>query len=303
VPAARRWYAPVIALARAMRPQQWIKNLTCFAGLLFSLQLQQLAMVLDAVLAFAGFCLVASAVYLFNDFLDRKRDRLSPRTAGRPLASGALPLWLAAISCLILVVTAFMIAAELGRPCVLVMAGYVIMNVAYTIRLKRTVIADVMCIALGFVLRVLFGVYAVQVPPSPWIILCMFFLALFLGFGKRRSELYDLGDAAGSFRPVLRKYNAAYIDMIFGITATLTILTYTLFTVSRQHDPTMTITVIPVVYCVLRYAHQVVVEKAGHSPEMLLWRDKMMWIGVGSWLLLCVSILYFKLHLVEIITL
>ena len=139
-----------------------------------------------------------------------------------------------------------------------------------------------MCIALGFVLRVLFGVYAVQVLPSPWIILCMFSLALFLGFGKRKAELNDLGDGAPAARSVLRKYSPEYIDMVLGVTATITILTYMLFTVSSQHDPTLVLSVVPVVYCVLRYAQQVMVYRLGQSPEALFLQDKMMWVGVGT---------------------
>jgi len=288
------------SLLRAMRPHQWVKNLTCFAGLMFSGRLFQPEMVIDAASAFLAFCLIASAIYLLNDYIDRHRDRLNPRTADRPLASGALPVSVAAVAFVGLVVAAGLIAAALGRACLVVMTAYATMNVGYSLRLKRTVIADVMCIALGFVLRVLFGVYAVQVLPSPWIILCMFSLALFLGFGKRKGELNDLGDGAAAARGVLTKYTSAYTDMVLGITATITILTYMLFTVSSYHDPTLVVTVVPVVYCVLRYAHQVMVERAGQSPEALFLRDKMMWIGVGTWLVMCGLILYGDLRLVEI---
>ena len=226
---------------------------------------------------------------------DSTRGRLTDRS--RP---GALPVWVAAVAFVGLVVAAGLIAIALGRACLVVMTAYVTMNVGYSLRLKRTVIADVMCIALGFVLRVLFGVYAVQVLPSPWIILCMFSLALFLGFGKRKAELNDLGDEAVAARGVLRKYTPAYIDMVLGITATITILTYMLFTVSSHHDPTLVLTVVPVVYCVLRYAHQVMFERLGQSPEILFLRDKMMWIGVGVWLVMSGLILYGGLRLVEI---
>jgi 4-hydroxybenzoate polyprenyltransferase len=287
-------------LLRAMRPEQWVKNLTCFAGLMFSGRLFQPAMVIDAASAFVAFCLIASAVYLLNDYFDRHRDRANPRTADRPLASGALPVSVAAAAFVVLIIAAGSIAAALGWACLAVMTVYATMNVAYSLRLKRTVIADVMCIALGFVLRVLFGVYAVRVLPSPWIILCMFSLALFLGFGKRKAELNDLGEGAVAARLVLHKYTPAYIDMVLGITATITILTYMLFTVNSSHDPTLVLTVFPVVYCVLRYAHQVTVERMGQSPEALFIGDKMMWLGVGTWLVMSGVILYGGLHLVEI---
>ena len=205
---------------------------------------------------------------------------------------------MAAASFVALIVVAGLIAAALGRTCLAVMTAYAVMNVGYSLRLKHTVIADVMCIALGFVLRVLFGVYAVQVLPSPWIILCMFSLALFLGFGKRKAELNDLGDGAPAARSVLRKYSPEYIDMVLGVTATITILTYMLFTVSSQHDPTLVLSVVPVVYCVLRYAQQVMVYRLGQSPEALFLQDKMMWVGVGAWVLISGLVLYGGLHLV-----
>jgi 4-hydroxybenzoate polyprenyltransferase len=295
--AAQRRPGALRSLLLVMRPHQWVKNLTCFAGLLFSGRLVQAEMLISAGLAFGAFCLMASAIYLFNDYIDRHRDRLNPKKAGRPLASGALSVWVAGVAFVGLFAGAGAIAVTLGWTCVVVLAAYAALNIGYTLRLKHAVIADVMCIASGFVLRVLFGVYAVQAAPSPWIILCMFFLALFLGFGKRKAEMSDTGSGA---RPVLRMYSQGYIDMVFGITATITILTYMLFALGGQHDPTMVITVVPVVYCVLRYAHQVAVEGTGESPEALFLKDKMMWIGVGSWVVLCVLILYADLRLVEL---
>jgi 4-hydroxybenzoate polyprenyltransferase len=297
--ATQRRPSVVRSLVRTMRPHQWVKNLTCLAGLLFSGRLGQPEMLINAGMAFAAFCLIASAIYLFNDYVDRDRDQLNPKKAGRPLASGALPVWVALVALIGLVAGATAMAVQLGWTCVGVMAAYAALNIGYALRLKHTVIADVMCIALGFVLRVLFGVYAVQVTPSPWIILCMFFLALFLGFGKRKAELNDSGETLSGARPVLHKYPKSYIDLVFGVTATITILTYMQFAVGGHHDPTMVVTVIPVVYCVLRYAHQVAFEGSGESPEALFLKDKMMWIGVGSWLVLCILILYADLRLVE----
>jgi len=287
------------SVLRVTRPHQWVKNVTCFAGLLFSGGMFQPAKIASASLAFGVFCLMASAVYIFNDYVDQHADRLNPRTAGRPLASGAIPVWIALVVSVFFGAVASLGALALGRSCGLVMAAYVVMNIGYSLRFKRTVIADVMCIALGFVLRVLFGVYAVQAVPSPWIIVCMFSLALFLGFGKRRAELNNLGSEAAEARLVLSKYTPAYIDLVFGITATITILTYTLFAIASYHDATMVVTIVPVVYCVLRYAYKVMVEGAGQSPEALFVEDRMLWVGTGTWLVLCVLILYAGLRAVE----
>jgi 4-hydroxybenzoate polyprenyltransferase len=216
---------PAVALVGAARPYQWVKNLACLAGLLFSGQLLDPGAATHALLAVVGFSLAASAVYLVNDYLDRERDRANPRTAVRPLASGALPVWLAASEGATLAAVSAIVSVRLGLACVWVLSAYAGLNLAYALRLKRTVIADVMVIATGFVLRVLYGVYAVDVLPSSWIVLCMFFLALFLGFCKRRAELATAvaGERPGATRPVLSKYTVGYLDMILGMTATLTI--------------------------------------------------------------------------------
>ncbi|MFO0808489.1 MAG: decaprenyl-phosphate phosphoribosyltransferase [Gemmataceae bacterium] len=281
-----------IALLRAMRPGNWVKNLPCLAGLVFSGQLFLPAAQAMAALAFATFSLMASAGYLLNDVVDRERDRANPRTAGRPVATGELPVWIAVAASIVLAACAASLASYLGVNCLIVLIAYAALTALYSLRLKRTVIVDVMCVALGFVLRVLFGVYALRVLPTPWIILCMFFLALLVGFGKRKAELTNLGDGAESARPVLRKYSSSYLDLVLGMMATLTILTYTLYCVAPHHTQSLIITILPVVYCVLRYTYKLMVEGGGESPEGVFLHDPMLWLGVLMWLALNIVVLY-----------
>ena len=217
-----------------MRPRQWIKNLACFAGLIFSGQLLRLDALGRAGLAFAGYCLAASAVYLLNDVCDRELDRQNPKKRRRPVASGLLPPSWALSAAALLVAAAVATSAPLGRTCSAVLGAYLALNVAYSLRLKHTLLLDVLIIACGFVLRVLYGVYAVRVLPSPWIALCMFFLALFLGFAKRRSELKEVGALGEHRRPVLAKYDVAYLDQQLGIAAALAICSYALYTVTGR---------------------------------------------------------------------
>jgi 4-hydroxybenzoate polyprenyltransferase len=283
----------VHALVVSMRPQQWVKNLACFAGLIFSMQLFRTAALGRSLVGFVAFCLASSAVYLFNDFIDRKRDQLNPRTARRPLACGALSPALAVFAMAVLAALAALVAAPLGLACLATIAVYGALNVAYSVRLKHSVIADVICIALGFVLRVVCGVYVVNVRPTAWVVLCMFFLALFMGFAKRRSEL---ANKSASSRRVLQKYSPAFLDTLLAVSAALTILCYALFTVQR--NPTLVITVVPVVYCVSRYLQQVMVHGRGESPDVLLLSDRKIWFAVGIWLVLCVGILYTDVRLI-----
>jgi 4-hydroxybenzoate polyprenyltransferase len=190
-------------------------------------------------------------------------------------------------------------AVRLGSSCALALAAYGVMNVLYSVWLKQIVIADVMCIALGFVLRVLFGVYAVGVLPTPWIALCMFFLALFLGFAKRKAELAALADDPGRVRPVLAEYDLNYLNNLVVMSATMAILCYALFTVASHKNPTLVVTIVPVVYCVNRYILQVMLHGRGESPDKILLSDRRLWVGIVSWLLMYIVITYGDIQLFD----
>jgi 4-hydroxybenzoate polyprenyltransferase len=298
---AARPAAGPVSLARGLvvelRPAQWIKNLTCLAGLIFSGRLLVWRHQVEAALAFACFCAAASAVYILNDIVDRKKDRLNPRTARRPIAAGTLPVPAALVALAALAGAAAWGAAQLGPACAVVLLGYALLNVGYSLRLKHVVIADVMCIALGFVLRVLFGVYAVGVLPTPWIALCMFFLALFLGFAKRKAELARLAGDSAHARPVLAKYGADYLDMLLTMSAATAILCYALFTVTSHQNPTLVVTVVPVVYCVNRYLLQVALHGRGASPDRILLSDRRLWFGITAWLMAYLAVMYWDIRL------
>ena len=225
----------LMGLALAARPKQWIKNLACFAGLIFAQLLFQEQAVLRAVLAFGGFCLASSSVYLLNDVCDRELDRANPSKRKRPIASGLVPVAWALSASAALLSVALGSSWLLSPICAALMVAYLVTNVAYSLRLKHTVLLDVGLIAFGFVLRVLYGVYAVGVKPTSWIVLCMFFLALFLGFAKRRGEMHRMTEDEEPFRrPVLAKYRKSFLDMQLAMTATMSILCYALYTVTRH---------------------------------------------------------------------
>ena len=285
------------SLLIVLRPKHWVKNLFCFAGIVFSGQLFVMESILRSLWCFAAFCFAASATYIFNDIFDRQRDRYNPRTATRPIASGDLSLGMAVTTLALLSVVAIASSAWLAPGCLLIMACYFALNGLYSVRFKQTVIADVICIALGFVLRILYGVYAVNVPPTAWIVLCTFFLALFLGFAKRKAELARVGEGGSRARPVLQEYSSAYLDILLAMSATMSILCYALFTVSAQNNPTLIISIVPVVYCVMRYMLHVMINEAGESPENILLSDLNMWLGILAWALVYVAILYGDFHL------
>jgi 4-hydroxybenzoate polyprenyltransferase len=288
----------LLYLAQAARPRQWIKNFACFAGLVFSGRLFDERAIVQSVLAFAGFCLAASAVYLLNDVVDRRVDRLNPSKRDRPIARGLVPaVWAVAASAL-LGATSVVLTLWLAPLCSMVLALYLVTNIAYSLRLKHTVLLDVLIIAFGFVLRVLHGVYAIEVKPTAWIVLCMFFLALFLGFAKRRGEMHLMGQTEPFRRPVLSKYRIGYLDLLLGMTATLAILCYALYTVTgHRGNASLVVTVPLVTYGVARYLLLVTVDGEGEAPEKLLVSDRILLATGALWVASCVLVIYTKLQM------
>ena len=290
----------MVGLVASARPRQWVKNLACFAGVIFSGRLVELGAVGAAVVAFVGFCLASSAVYLINDVCDRKADAENPKKRTRPIAAGRVSVQWAIVGAAGLAGVAFGVSLVLPVACRVLLGLYLAMGVAYSVRLKHAVLLDVIVIAIGFVMRVLFGVFAVRVAPTPWIVLCMFFLALFLGFAKRRSELGQVD--AGHRRPVLRKYRTDLLDMLLAMTATMSITCYSLYTIAgRPENATLVVTVPLVVYGVYRYLMLVVMYDVGDAPDRDLFDDRLL-IATGIlWVVLCVVIIYFNIDIIHLI--
>ena len=245
------------ALIKLMRPHQWLKNGFVLAGLLFSQLWSDTVFVERVLLAFAAFCCASSLVYLFNDWHDRKLDALHPTKRHRPFASGAVtaPAGLA----LAAVLLAGAVWLAWGNPVLLaLLAIYGLLNLAYSLRLKEVPVVDVFIIASGFMLRLLAGTVAVGIAPSHWLLLTGMFVALFLGFAKRKAESFH---APGSQRAVLAHYPPALLDTFIAMTMTAMLITYCLFAISAEsqfrHGERLIYTAPLVIFGVLRYTYQV----------------------------------------------
>lgn len=246
-----------LAVIRLMRPHQWVKNAFVFAGLVFSQQWQDLALDLRVFFAFAAFCCISSMVYIINDWHDMASDALHPVKRRRPLASGAVPVPVALATALLLLVAGLMLARG-SHVLMLLLAIYAASNLAYSLRLKHVPVVDVSIIASGFMLRLLAGTVAVDIEPSRWLLLTGIFVALFLGFSKRKAESFR--DEA-SQRAVLEHYPPALLDTFIAATMTATLTTYSLFATSPeaqlQHGERLLYTVPVVIFGMLRYTYQV----------------------------------------------
>ena len=293
----------ILALLQALRPKQWTKNLLLFAGVLFSLHMNDLSLVARAFYGFLAFSLLAGSVYLLNDLLDIESDRQHPTKRNRPIASGRLPAWVARVMLPVVAATAIAIAWPLGPGFCLVMGLYLVMNLAYSFWLKHQVLIDVFVIALGFVLRAIAGVQLlIPVQPqtgiSPWLLVCTFFGALFLALAKRRRELENHGDGAGKRRAVLKSYSPELLDGMLLVTAATSLMAYALYTiwpatVAKFGTEAMLYTVPFVAYGIFRYLFLVRSSSSSEDPSQVLLTDRPLAGCVALYLIAVLVILYF----------
>jgi len=284
-------------LVSSLRPAQWTKNLFVFAGLLFGGRLLQEDALWRSGVAFAVFCAISGAVYLFNDLADRQADQRHPLKRMRPIASGQLNARTALMTGIVLGAGGIVAAALLDPLLGAVAAGYVTLLLLYSAALKHLVILDVLTIAAGFVLRSVAGAVAVSVPISHWLLICTTLLALFLALSKRRHELVLLGDGAISHRRILEEYSPYLLDQMIAVVTASTLIAYTLYSVSpdtaeRLGTDRLGLTIPFVLYGIFRYLYLVHQKRGGGSPAAMLLNDVPLLTCVGLWTLSVALILY-----------
>ena len=283
---------------RLLRANQWIKNGFVLAPLLFSRELRRFASVRLGLWTFLSFCLLSSAMYVLNDWVDRHNDREHPEKKMRPIACGLVSGPLAAVLVCALLCAAFGILYPLANPAVAgLAAGYVILSCAYTLYLKQVVILDAFAIAGGFVIRVWAGAYAVGVEASHWVILCTLLLALFLAFTKRRHELTVFGASSASHRRVLASYSTDLIGQMNLIVCAATVVCYALYTVApetvaRFGTDRLVYSVPFVIYGLFRYLYLSQVKGDGGNPSALLLSDRPLLACIVLWLAYCLLVIY-----------
>ncbi len=278
------------AYFKALRPEQWSKNLIVFAALIFAREFTNTALVAKAVIAFVLFCLVSSAIYLINDLTDIERDKLHPEKSKRPIASGAVKkshaVIMAAVFALIAIPGSLYLLNEYFFIAII---SYFILMILYSMVLKQLVIIDVMTIAAGFVIRAVGGALAIMVTISPWLIVCTTLLALFLGFGKRRHELLLLDADAPQHRGILEHYSISLLDQLISIVTAATIIAYAIYTMfgdvsEKLGVKHLELTIPFVIYGIFRYLYLIHKKEAGGSPTKVLYTDLPIIVTVLLWI-------------------
>ena len=278
-----------------MRPRQWTKNLIIYFAFLFTIdqvwrldELDEAARLFARITAaFAIFCLITSAVYLFNDVLDAEKDRHHPKKRYRPIAAGVLAPFLALVIALVLAAGGVALALILEPLYALVTLIYLATMIAYSVYLKRLIIIDIMVISAGFVLRAVAGAVVLDVTISPWLYICTTLGALFLGFAKRLNEIVLAGEDGSLQRETLEEYTPRFLEQLISIVAPATLVSYTLYTFTADNLPdnnAMMLTIPFVMYGLFRYLYLVHNKNLGESPEQILLTDVPLILNIVLWL-------------------
>jgi decaprenyl-phosphate phosphoribosyltransferase len=273
------------AWIRAVRVRQWSKNALVLAAPAAAGALGRGHVLVSTLGAFVVFCLLSSGIYLINDACDAEDDRRHPVKCHRPVASGAISesaAFTGAIACLIV---ALALAATVSLPLVAVGAGYIVLNVAYTLWLRLIAIADIGAIAGCFVLRAVAGGVAAPIGVSHWFILVVSFAALFVAAGKRYADLVD--PAARRSRVVLEQYTPEFLRIVLAVACAVSLGAYSLWAFQTHANAVLAreLTLVPYTLALLRYG-LLVSEGAGAAPEAVLFRDRFLQLSGAAWVLL-----------------
>lgn len=285
------------SIIKLSRPQQYVKNLFIFLPLFFVGKILDLDLLYNAFISFISFSFCASAVYIFNDYLDVDADKNHPKKKYRPIASGLVSKLEAFFLIVFFLIISFTIQFTISINSLLILVFYLIMNISYCYILKHIVIIDVVIISVGFILRIILGSNVTEVPLSMWIVIMTFLLAMFLALAKRRDDVLHFLSTGKIMRKVITSYNLKFIEASMTVFASVIIVAYILYTTSekvldRINNEYLYITSFFVIIGILRYMHISFVENKSGSPTKILLKDKFTIINMILWVLIYTYLLY-----------
>jgi len=279
-----------------MRPRHWTKNVFVFAALVFGQKITDPLAAGRAIGAFICFCLAASAIYIFNDIVDRRTDSLHPEKRKRPIAAGNVGIGPAAVVSALCAAAAIVGSFVLTRSFTAVILAYIMLMIHYSLFFKRMMILDCVVISVGFCLRAIAGAVVVGVFISPWLIICTFALCLFLAFSKRRGEIILLGENSEPFRRTLAGYTPELLAHMLDVTSGLAVVCFLLYAMDERTlqifgTNNLVYTTPLVLYCIFRFS--LLIQKGSYSdPLQLIYKDLPFQIGLLLWVLSCIAIIY-----------
>ena len=284
-----------------LRPQQWLKNGFIFIPLFFDHKLTDWYCLCSAILAFFAYSFAASAIYCLNDLIDVEADRKHPKKCKRPIAAGVISKAQALLLVALCLGVAFAIASMLEGNAqwkvIGILGVYIVMNIAYCLKLKQMAIVDVFIIAVGFVLRIFVGGFATGVVLSQWIVLMTFLLALFLAFAKRRDDVVIYEDTGVLARKNVNRYNLPFMNQVIGVVSSITMVCYIMYTVdpeviARMGSRYVYLTSVFVLAGIIRYLQLTIVDVKSGSPTKVLMKDRFVQCSIIGWIITFVLIIY-----------
>jgi 4-hydroxybenzoate polyprenyltransferase len=280
-----------------LRPHQYVKNLFIFLPLFFALHITDSGLLLRTFIAFAAFCLVASSIYVLNDYCDVEEDRNHPKKRGRPFAAGTVSIRAALPVMACLLISGYTVAYYLNPSLCLLLLGYYSLNLVYNLKLKHIPILDIFVVSSGFVIRLFAGSLAGNVHLSMWIILMTFLLALFIALAKRRDDVLIYAENGNKTRKVVDGYNVEFLNTALMIMASITIVAYIMYTVSpdvvtKMGTDKLYMTLIFVLLGFMRYLQITLVEKRSGSPTEVLLKDKFLQSSILGWIITFLFLIY-----------
>lgn len=289
----------VNALFLLMRPSQWVKNIILFLPVFFAQEMADLDRLQNVAILFAGFCMLTSGVYVFNDLMDAKEDRLHPAKQFRPIAARKVsPAEAIAFMFLLYGISAlcFSLLHINSNLIWLLAGGYILLNLAYTLFLKQVQIIDAMIVACGFIIRLEAGAAAGEIELSHWLIIMTFILSLFLAFAKRRDDLRNFMETGQISRKNITGYTIDYLNVILSFLSSIIAVTYILYTLSPEvtarSSEHLYVTVPFVLAGIMRYLQIILVEKSNCNPTDILLQDRTLQLTVAGWFIVFALLIY-----------
>jgi decaprenyl-phosphate phosphoribosyltransferase len=281
-----------------LRPKHYVKNIFIFLPAFFALKIDDFNVLYATFVAFMAFSIVASGVYVFNDYFDIEADRIHPKKRNRPLASGAIDKSVARFIMTLLFSLGLSLMFFVSSEAAIYLFLYAIMNIAYSIHFKHVAIIDIMIIAVGFVLRLFVGSVVTGIGLSKWIVIMTFFLSLFIALAKRRDDVIIFHETGKEVRKVIKGYSIQFLDTSMAIMASIVIVVYTMYTTSlevieRIHSEYLYLTAFFVIFGIMRYLQITFVFQKSGSPTTIIFKDKFMMLVILSWALSFYWILYY----------
>lgn len=289
----------MINYIRLIRPKDWAKNLFLFVPLFFAGLFFNPEMLLRLLGGFFCFSLVASSIYIFNDFRDIEDDKKHPVKKMRPLAAGAVSKTSALVLAFVFFLAGFVFAWMIGDKFMFVLGIYFVLNLFYSIGLKNIPILDIFIIAIGFVLRIKAGAVIAKIGLSEWLVIMVFLLALFMAVAKRRDDVVLKLSSGSDMRKAVKGYNLDFINTALSLICAVIIVAYFMYTTSpeiinRLKTYRLYYTCLFVLAGIFRYLQLIYIQGDSQSPTKILYKDRFIQVTIVLWIISFYLILYVK---------